>query len=100
MRLKVPYNGWLDLALFFAALLFSAVVWVAVSNYLNFLPHEPVPPEDVGTPRDRYGMLGLLLCTLPTLLVLKFVIYPMIGWDKWLFARRARRRSNAKADTA
>ena len=97
MRLKVPHNGWLDLALFFGALLFSAVLWVAISNYLNWVPQAPVPTEDVGSPRDWYGMLGLLLCTLPTLLVLKFVIYPMLGWDKWLFSRQT---SKAKPDAA
>jgi hypothetical protein len=90
MRLATRYRPWLDLVLFVAAILVGMLAWVVVSDVLGWVPQEPVPAEDRGTGRDWYGMLGLFFGVVPALLVLKFVVYPLLGWDQWLFHKRAR----------
>ena len=42
-------------------------------------------------------MLGLFFGVMPALAVLKLVIYPLLGWDKWLFAKAKRDADNGAA---
>jgi hypothetical protein len=88
MRLKTAYRGWLDLALFFAAILVGTLAWIVISDLMGWEAREPESAKEFGTSRSWYAMIEPYIGGVSGLLVLRFFVYPLLGWEKWLLPRR------------